>query len=295
MFIVISILILLLTSCTSTTTGEIRGTVIDSSDGSPISLANVITDPPTSSVTTDTDGKYSISGVSPGNYRVIAIKLDNTSRDVRVAVTAGEITIADLHFGTDHTTTPPSVRVATATAVNTPVMFGSNMLANGNLDENDFGVIANWANTKIDLYRWYLVQDVRPEKGGENTRWIEWIELEDSERGHGLKSTDHQNCNYFCSTSAVQIVPAEEHRTYLLSAEAMREEGKGGTIYIDFLNANRARIRAQTKGGFSNEWRCLENMAVAPEGTRYIRVVLYTSNGAQGIIYWDNVELRESE
>jgi hypothetical protein len=169
------------------------------------------------------------------------------------------------------------------------------LLANGKLDENDFGVIANWANIKIGLHRWYLVQDVQPGKGIENTRWVEWVELSEGERGYGLKSTDHQNCNYFCSTSAVQIVPAEEHRTYVLSAEGMREEGKGGTIYIDFLNANRVRIKAQSKGGFSNEWSRQENTAVAPEGTKYIRVVLYTSNGQQGTVYWDNVELRESE
>ncbi len=303
---VISILFLLLISCnlartqpSSTTTGEISGIVIDSRDGSPIPYANVITEPPTSSVTTDSDGKYSISGVYPGDYRVIAIKLDNTSRDVRVAVTAGEMTTADLHFGTDQTYLPTatlsSVLVATATVVNTPVFFGSNMLANGNLDENDFGIIANWANTNIDLYRWYLVQDVQPGKGTENTRWVEWVELFDDERGYGLKSTDYQNCNYFCSTSAVQIVPAQENRAYTLSAEAMREQGKGGKLYIDFLNANRQRIKAHSKGGYSEEWCRQENTAVAPEGTRYIRVILYTDNRDQGVVYWDNVELRENE
>ena len=91
---------------TEPTTGKISGKVIDSSDGSPIPFANVITDPPTSSVTTDADGNYSISDVHPGNYRVIAIKLDYTSRDVLISVTAGGITTADLHFVKGQTILP---------------------------------------------------------------------------------------------------------------------------------------------------------------------------------------------
>ena len=104
LFLVIGFLFLLLTGCTwgdkpASSTGKISGIVIDSSEGAPIPFANVMTEPPTSSVTTGADGKYSISGVSPGEYTVVAIKLENTSRKVRVAVRAGETTIADLHFG----------------------------------------------------------------------------------------------------------------------------------------------------------------------------------------------------
>jgi hypothetical protein len=304
--LVILVLFLLLTSCIlgetlrpSTTTGEISGVVIDSSDGSPIPFANVITEPPTSSVTTDADGRYSISGVSPGNYTVIASRQDNTSRGVRVAVAAGETTTADLHFvsGLAHlpTTTPSPVPLATATDVCTCVAFGSNMLANGDLDKDDFGSIANWARTNIEPCRWYLVQDVPPSAGNENARWVERVDLFHEERGYGLKSIDYQSCNYFCSTSAVQIVPAQENKAYTLSAEARREQGKGGTLYMDFLNANMGRIKPHTKGGYGEEWSQQEITAVAPQGTRYIRVILYTNNNSQGTIYWDNIELRESE
>jgi hypothetical protein len=313
LFTVITFLFLLLTSCISvgtlppsTTistsintpiTGEISGKVIDSSDGSPIPFANVTTEPPTSSVTTDADGEYSISGVYPGNYSVIATKQDNTSGEVRVAVVAGQMTVADLHFVSGlayfPTTTPRSV--PTVTDVYAPILFGSNMLANGNLEENDFGLIANWAPTNIDLYRWYLVQDVPVSRENENARWVEQVELVQEGRGYGLKSVDFQKCNYFCSASAVQIVPAQENRVYTLSAEARREHGSGGTLYMDFLNANMGRIKPHTKGGYCEEWSQQEVTAMAPEGTRYIRVILYSSNNAQGIVYWDNVELRENE
>jgi hypothetical protein len=89
-------------------------------------------------------------------------------------------------------------------------------------------------------------------------------------------------------------VPAQENREYTLAAEAIREQGKGGKIYMDFLNSNRRRIRAFSKGGCSEQWGRLENTVVAPPGTRYVRVILYTDNKDQGIIYWDNVELQET-
>jgi hypothetical protein len=286
--------VLLIASCSSwgtpflpniTSTGEISGIAIDSNDGSPIPFANVITNPSTSSVTTDNDGRYSIPGVHPGTYTVIASKQDKISREVRVSVVAGDTTTADLHFGIIQS-------AYTATDDHTPGQLSFNMLSNGNLDENDYGIIENWAQTNIDLYRWYLVQDVPPSEENGNARWIEWVELFGGERGHELRSFDFQNCSYFCSTSAVQIVPAEENKVYSLSAEAMREWGKGGTLYIDFLNASKARIEAHSKGGYSSEWRQQEITVVAPAGTKYIRVVLYTNNGAQGIVSWDNVELR---
>lgn len=281
--IVISALFLLLTNCTSTITGEIGGTVIDSSDGSPIPYANVITEPPTSSVTTDTDGKYSIFGVRPGEYTMVAIKGDRTSGRVRILVTERTVTTADLHFGIvqeDLPTSTPNIE---------PVLSGNNLLTNGDFEERNYGIITNWATTNIELNRWYLVQDI------ENTRWVEWVELDDRERGYGLKSTDYQNCNYFCSTSAVQIVPARENSVYTLSAEAIRANGKGGKLYIDFLDANRSRIKPYTRGGYSETWSRQEKTAAAPEGTKYIRVILYTDNKDQGVIFWDNVELRGSK
>ncbi len=59
--------------------GNISGTVIDSNNGSPIPAANVSTDPPTSSVTTDVQGNYTIPDVHPGNYTVSASKSGYTT------------------------------------------------------------------------------------------------------------------------------------------------------------------------------------------------------------------------
>ncbi len=79
-------------------TGEIIGRVLDSTNGSAVPAANISTDPPTSSITADTLGDYSISEVPPGDYTVIASKSGYTSVSVGIAVVAGKKTTADLHL-----------------------------------------------------------------------------------------------------------------------------------------------------------------------------------------------------
>jgi hypothetical protein len=80
------------------TTGEISGQVIDASSSSPIPNANVTTDPPTISVTSNTQGRYVIPEVPPGVYTITATKPGYTSASVEVSVTAGKTTTADVHL-----------------------------------------------------------------------------------------------------------------------------------------------------------------------------------------------------
>ncbi len=79
-------------------TGEISGKVLDSSTSASVSSASISTNPPTSSVTTDVEGKYSIPGIPPGDYTVTATKFGYESVSVEVAVVAGKTTTADLHL-----------------------------------------------------------------------------------------------------------------------------------------------------------------------------------------------------
>ena len=170
--------------------------------------------------------------------------------------------------------------------------FSGNLLANGNLDSDDFGLIPNWAETQnIDLSRWYLVQDVPPGAGAENVRWIERVDLSADGRGFGLKSTDYQNCDYFCSVEAVQIIPAGAGKTYTLSADLRSEQGAAGSLYLDFLSGSRMRIEVFRKGLESETWGSVTVTGQAPEGTQYVRIFLYSGNATQGVIYWDNVSL----
>lgn len=166
----------------------------------------------------------------------------------------------------------------------------TNLLANGSLDEDDFGRVANWAQTGINLNRWHLVQDIPPSNEF-NVRWVEHVDLRAEGRGYGLRSVDAQECDFFCSTAAIQIVPAQENMRYRLVATARGVEGGKPKLYLDFLNINQMRIDVVTKGGYSSDWSRQTITAQAPLGTAYIRVILYTDNRVQGIVYWDDVEL----
>ncbi|MCP4613195.1 MAG: hypothetical protein GY845_31275 [Planctomycetes bacterium] len=104
-YLLISLLSLFLWACAPSMTlspdpitGGISGRVIDSSSGGPIPAANISTDPPSSSVTADAQGNYSISDVPPGNYMVTGIKSGFTSATVTIAVGANATTTADLHL-----------------------------------------------------------------------------------------------------------------------------------------------------------------------------------------------------
>jgi hypothetical protein len=113
----LAVLFLMLLACTpfgipEPTTGSISGKVIDSTDGSSISSANISTDPPTSAVTADERGAYSISEVPPGTYTVTAVKADYIDASVQIAVVAGRTTTADLHLAAAPTGVLPTPTVA---------------------------------------------------------------------------------------------------------------------------------------------------------------------------------------
>ncbi|MBN1425290.1 carboxypeptidase regulatory-like domain-containing protein [Candidatus Fermentibacteria bacterium] len=81
-------------------TGIISGRAIDSRDGTAIPLASVCTDPPTSAVTTDENGSFTIADVLVGHYVVIVAKYGHPEARVRIAVVAGKTTITDVHLRT---------------------------------------------------------------------------------------------------------------------------------------------------------------------------------------------------
>jgi len=96
-------IIFLLTSCKNEsnpvqtpTTGTIQGKVTNSTGDSVIVGATVWTNPPTSSVTTNSSGDYSIPDVSPGQYSVTAMKGGYNPTTVIVTARAGKITTANI-------------------------------------------------------------------------------------------------------------------------------------------------------------------------------------------------------
>jgi uncharacterized protein (TIGR02145 family) len=84
-------------------TGIIQGRVMNTAGDALIVGASVSTNPPTSAVSTDTQGKYIINGVLPGQYTVAASKDGYNPGSVAVSVAAGQTTTADIYLGINST------------------------------------------------------------------------------------------------------------------------------------------------------------------------------------------------
>jgi hypothetical protein len=186
------------------------------------------------------------------------------------------------------TDTPQPTLTPTATPRPRPVTATPPVFSNGNLETDAFLSISNQFQPNLELSRWYLLQ------AAPGSRWVERVDMSQEGRGFGLKSVDARTCSSLCNVAAVQLVPAEENRTYTLSVEARKEPGSDdGILYLDFLDAGRQSIEALAQQEpYDIGWRTYTLTAVAPPGTRYVRVILYSSNKGQGVIYWDNVLLQ---
>ncbi len=78
--------------------GAISGKVVDERSDEPIAGATVSTDPPTSTVTTDSLGNYTISDVKAGAYTVKASKSGYGEGSVEVSVVSGGTAEADVRL-----------------------------------------------------------------------------------------------------------------------------------------------------------------------------------------------------
>ncbi|MCP4536361.1 MAG: hypothetical protein GY832_04370 [Chloroflexi bacterium] len=102
------------TSIPDAPTGVISGVIIDASTGLPISGANVTTDPPTASITTDAEGKFLISDVPPGHHTIVATKHGYVSQDTKITIAASETATANFNLLSLMTPpTPPSLITST--------------------------------------------------------------------------------------------------------------------------------------------------------------------------------------
>ncbi|MHB2154054.1 carboxypeptidase regulatory-like domain-containing protein [Calditrichota bacterium GD2] len=90
------------------TTGTISGTVMNKAGDAAVPAAIVTTEPPTSSVSTDNQGKYTIEEVDPGDYIVQAVKDGFDPGNVNVTVKAGKTVTADIRMGILLANHPPT-------------------------------------------------------------------------------------------------------------------------------------------------------------------------------------------
>jgi uncharacterized protein (TIGR02145 family) len=83
--------------------GTIQGRVMNTAGDTLIGSASVSTNPPTSAVSTDAQGNYTINSVSAGQYTVGASKDGYNIGSVAVSVVAGQTTTADIYLGINGT------------------------------------------------------------------------------------------------------------------------------------------------------------------------------------------------
>lgn len=102
--------IVLLTSCSKDdnnpiipATGTIEGIVLDAVSLNPLIGVTISTNPATSIVLTNGEGKYSISGVPAGSYTVIASKDGYNSSNLNVTVNSGQISQASFTLSNSST------------------------------------------------------------------------------------------------------------------------------------------------------------------------------------------------
>jgi hypothetical protein len=72
--------------------GSIEGTVVDEKTGQAIANVSVSTIPATSTITTDSEGKFKFDYVPAGNYSLIFQKTDYIDKNVNIKVNAGQTT-----------------------------------------------------------------------------------------------------------------------------------------------------------------------------------------------------------
>lgn len=96
-FLLLTVISVAIVGCADETaptqqTGSITGTVITEADATPVSAAVVSTTPPTSSVLTDDQGKFTLTDLSAGVYVVNAEKGGQVFGSTQVTVTGGKTT-----------------------------------------------------------------------------------------------------------------------------------------------------------------------------------------------------------
>ena len=114
--------------------GVLMGTVTNAVDGAPVAGATITTIPPTQSVTTDSAGSYSLTGVPAGAYSVSATASGFTAGSTSATVTAGQTTMADIAL-TPTATTPPSGAqpISIPSTITGTLQPGDEMLSDGSL------------------------------------------------------------------------------------------------------------------------------------------------------------------
>jgi len=85
--------------------------------------------------------------------------------------------------------------------------------------------------------------------------------------------------------------PASPGQEYVASVMAMAEQNCLAYLYLDFADANGNRIKDRVVYTDSSDWQELTVTMLAPEGTAWVSIILYTKVDITGIARYDNASL----
>lgn len=107
---------------TPVTTGAIEGKITDQATGQGVEGVTVTTIPATQSVVTGTDGTFTLSPVTAGQYSVVATKSGILPQSIDVQVIAGSTTRADMILG--QPVQPPKITALEFNGTNNMIVAG---------------------------------------------------------------------------------------------------------------------------------------------------------------------------
>ena len=163
-----------------------------------------------------------------------------------------------------------------AALLQAPALAQQNLIVNPDFEEGideSTGLPAGWTLFSGEAGVHLIVT---PDPEGENH--IFTINDDSTTKGYGIRSV---------------ILPAEPGESYRATVMVRTENGGRGFLYLDFWNERRTRIQAQTASTNNPDWTQLTTALTAPEGTRWVSVILYSTTADSGIAHFDNVTLHK--
>jgi protocatechuate 3,4-dioxygenase beta subunit len=134
--------------------GMITGTVVNSRTDLKLSNVSVKTVPPTSSVTTNSAGYFSIENILPGEYKVSALKTGFDSAQITVTVLKGKSVFADLKIEPVDTSTLSTKGEISGYAVNA--------VTGQKLADVQVSVDPPISSVLTDNLGYYIIENVEP-------------------------------------------------------------------------------------------------------------------------------------
>lgn len=106
-----------------------------------------------------------------------------------------------------------------------------------------------------------------------------------------LEMNDAAGSNVYVRSERVPAVPGVR---YTASANVKGKSGTPAWLYLEFWDIVRdgPRLHAvEVKPAFSTGWQTVDVSAIAPAGTVHVNLLIYGSQAAEGVSYWDEARL----